>query len=245
MADFNIRKMHRKGYLRAILQLGMRSLSFLRNIHKSQWLCFEHFSTNSIAYQWFDRPLITNVCALSLTPPICVSSRETSPILEICRFILGNKWVNNWEKHQSWSAILAVNPILRGIPLNSVGNPAHDSVRKIKCSIPGYMYQIKPRFLNITTMISKNWIYALAGLYFMSLQKFYRFCYQQKLTEIQFQWSIEWHSCFLSVSLSVWAVVLPDWTFHCTINHGAPWEMIHFSWDLFEKSISLINEYSA
>ena len=29
-ADLNIRKMHRKGYLRTILQLGMRSLSFLR-----------------------------------------------------------------------------------------------------------------------------------------------------------------------------------------------------------------------
>ena len=100
----------------------------------------------------------------------------------------------------------------------------------------------KPLFLNmITTMISKGWINALAALYDMSLQTLYPFRCQQKLTEIQFQWNIEWHSCSLSVSFSVWPVVLLHWTFHCTINHGAPWEMIHFSWDVFEKSISLIN----
>ena len=39
MANLTIRKVHRKGYLRAILQLGMRILSFLRNVsgvHKLQ-----------------------------------------------------------------------------------------------------------------------------------------------------------------------------------------------------------------
>ena len=49
-----------------------------------------------------------------------------------------------------------------------------------------------------TWLRSRNWIgsyvsnkiTALATLYCMSLQKFYHFCYKQKLTEIQFQLNI-------------------------------------------------------
>ena len=62
--------------------------------------------------------ITSNVRALSLTPLKCVSKRETNPILEIRRFILVNKWVNNWEKRQSRSAILAVSQIHLGYIYN-------------------------------------------------------------------------------------------------------------------------------
>ena len=126
--------------------------------------------------------------------------------------------------------------VIWGVSVNSVRSLAHDSIWKIKLSI---RYQRKPHFL--TTMISRNWINTLTAN-----------LYRSKTLSFSLPTKTDWNSVsvkhrvalvFDLVSFSVWAVVLLHWRFHCTINHGAPWYDT-FQWHVFERSISLINEYS-
>ena len=130
----HLKKCTKKVHLGAILRLGMRSFSFLRN----------GLRCTQIAMILFWTFLLTQLCTNDSTDPwslsfvlfhsplSSVSKRETSPIHEIFRFILVNKLVNNPSVMISDSGYQSNS---RGIPVNLVRNPAHDCVQEINCQL--------------------------------------------------------------------------------------------------------------